>query len=114
MWISSLTRSHFRLEVEALEMRVLVDLLALGHHHLGWALADVVSRLGHVAVIEERRRAAEALAAEELLEDGLAVDLEAHVALAGHVAEAAVRSHRMEIRGCRARPVRARWPRTEP
>jgi hypothetical protein len=41
------------LEIEALQVGVLMDLLALGSHHVGRSFADVVRGLRHVAVVQQ-------------------------------------------------------------
>src|SRR4029077_18977923 len=80
-------------KVKSLQVRVGVHLLVLGGHEVGGTLADVLRALGHVAVIEQRRRSAEPLAPEELLVCQPAVVPEAHVSLGGGRAESLVWAH---------------------
>src|SRR5438445_8613229 len=74
-------------------MGVGVHRLTLGRRGVVGPGDNVVGRLGHVAVVEQRRRSAEALAAEELLVERASLTLHVDMALAGQIAEVQVRPH---------------------
>src|ERR1019366_3367017 len=84
-------------QVESLEVRVGMHLLVFGGHEVRGTFADVLRAFRHVAVVDERRRATEALASEQLFVRQPTAIREAHVALAGHVPELLVRSHAQSL-----------------